>query len=180
MKRQLSEDKVAGETSQEDDQNGMDAGEVDDAERNDADDDGDDAMGGFVTEVLAVHEQQGGTGNEADHDGAQSAEGSLDGWAVVMPPDPVAGEEHEQKWRQNHGESGDYRAPDTAGDDIADVSGTVDANGAGGHLRDGNDVGKHLAGDPARANHLTFYEREHGIATTETKKSNLQVSPDKF
>lgn len=112
----------------------MNAGEVDDAERNDADDDGDDAMGGFVTEVLAVHEQQGGTGDETNDNGAQSAEGSLDGWAVVVSSDPVAGKEHEQKWRQNHGESGDYRAPDTASDDIADVSGAVDADGARGHL----------------------------------------------
>lgn len=69
-------------------------------------------MGGFVTEVFAVHEQQGGTGDETDDDGAQSAEGCLDGWAVVVSSDPVAGEEDKQERGQHDGEGGNNGAPD--------------------------------------------------------------------
>ena len=129
-----SVDEVAGEAGEDDDHDGMDAGEVDNAKRCDADDDGNHALGEVVAEVLAVHQQQCCRGNEADDNGAQTTESGLNGRTVVMTPDPMTGEEHEQEWRKHDGECGDNRAPHTASDDVADVGGAVDADGARGHL----------------------------------------------
>ena len=87
----------------DDDKDGMDTGKVDDAERGDADDAREDSVSRLVTEILAVHEQEGGTGNETDNDGPQPCKGSLERWTVFVACNPVAGEEYQQKWRQDNG-----------------------------------------------------------------------------
>ena len=162
-------DEVACEAGCDDYKDGMDAGEVDDAERGDADDAREDPVGGLVTKILAIHEQECGTGDKSNDDGAQPDEGSLEGWTVFVARYPMAGEEHQQEWRQDNGESCDNGAPNRASDDVANVGGTIDTDRTRSHLRDSDNVSEHLAGKPARANHLALDEREHCIAPAETE-----------
>lgn len=97
-----------------------------------------------------------------------------------MVVDIVIGKYGEDERGNNHGECGDDGAEHTAGDHIANVGGTVDADRAGGHLRDGNNVGEHLACDPARTHHLALDEREHGVTATEAEQPDFKVSPYEF
>ena len=158
----------------------MDACEVNGTERGDTDNDGEDAVSCLVAKVLAVHKQESCTGDEAHNDRAQPAEGPLHSRTVVVPSDPMASEKNQQERWQDDGKGGNDRAPYRTSNNIANVGSTVDANGAWRHLRDGDDVGKHLARDPARADNFALDEREHGIASTEAKQSYLEISPDEF
>jgi hypothetical protein len=91
----MLKDQVACEASGDDNKDGMDACEVDNAERGDADDVREDSVGGLVTKILAIHEQESGTGDESNNDGAQPSEGSLKGRTVFMSRNPMAGEENQ-------------------------------------------------------------------------------------
>ena len=150
------------------------------AERCSTDGDGDQALAHLIAEILAVHQQQGGRCDESDNNRAQSHKGTLDERALAMALDVVGGNQGEDERRQHDGEGGHQRAEHATRDDIADVGGAVDADGARRHLRDGDDVGEHLAGNPSRIHHLALDEREHRVTPAEAEQADFQVGPDEF
>ena len=53
---------------------------------------------------------------------------------------------------------------------ITAISGRIDADGAWGHLRNGDDIGKFGRRKPLMMdNRLGLYERQHAVTATETK-----------
>ena len=58
---------------------------------------------------------------------------------------------------------------------IAAVGGGVDADGAGGHLRDGDDIGELGGGEPmVTLDGLMLDEREHTVAATESEQADFK------
>lgn len=98
------EDQQAADACKDDDKDGMDASEIHDTKGTDADADGNESFADFITEVLAVHQQQRSRRDEPHHHRAESHEGALDKRTLAMAVDVVAGNEREDKGRQHHGE----------------------------------------------------------------------------
>ena len=58
---------------------------------------------------------------------------------------------------------------------IAAVGGGVDADGAGGHLRDGDDIGELGGGEPmVTLDGLVLDEGEHAVAAAKAEEANLE------
>ena len=67
----------------------------------------------------------------------------------------------------------------TAGGGEAYIGGTVDANGTWSHLADCHYVGKLLRSEPSvGSDDLSLYQRQHGIAASETKEADLEECPE--
>lgn len=74
-----------------------------------------------------------------------------------------------ERWQADGYRSQDG-SPYIACDGIAYVCGTIDADGAGCHLADGNNVRELLCRDPTVVvYHFILNQRQHGIASTETE-----------
>ena len=56
---------------------------------------------------------------------------------------------------------------------VAAIGGRVDANRTGGHLTDSHDVCKLGRGNPV-GHYLRLNERQHAVASSETKQTNLE------
>ena len=61
------------------------------------------------------------------------------------------------------------------------IGGTVDADGSGGHLAYGHDVGKLARCHPVpMVHHFALYERQHTVTSTETEKSDEEECYEKL
>ena len=64
---------------------------------------------------------------------------------------------------------------------ISAIGGTVDADGSGGHLAYGHDVGKLARCHPVpMVHHFALYERQHTVTSTETEKSDEEECYEKL
>ena len=114
--------------------------------------DGDVEMPGILGggEVLAVHHQQGGGSHQAHDAGAETYEDALHHRGVYILIEYFADENHQDQGGKHQGEGSHSTAqyshhaahPGIVHSGVAAISGTVDADGTGCHLRDGNDIGK--------------------------------------
>ena len=94
---------------------------------------------------------------------------------VVVSHKEAVENEHHDKRGQHQREGRQCRAPYATCGGVADVGGRVDADGAGSHLADGNDVGKFLRREPLVArDHLSLNHREHGISAAEPEQSDFE------
>ena len=132
-------------------------------------------------EVLGGHEQEGRGGKEAHDGGAEAGEDVLYGGVVLILHQELGDEEHKDEGGQDDGEGGRGRAEDahevgaTAVDDggVAYVGGGIDADGTGGHLRHGDDVGELTHGHPVVVgDYLTLDHGDHGVAAAEAEEAD--------
>ncbi len=85
--------------------------------------------------------------------------------------------EYEEERGETDGKGGDERAPDAAGSGITDISGAVDADGAGRHLGDGDDFGELGRGEPLMAiDDLMLNKGEHGITASEAENADFGIN----
>ena len=148
-----------------------------------------------VDEVLLVggvavweDQQQGRRSDHADDGRAHAAHGPLDQPVVLQAHEEARHEDHERQRRKTHGEGGDHRPEDpepfASGLDahrISDVGRRVDGDGPGCDLRDGHDVGELGVREPlVLHDHLVLDEREHGVTSSESEESDLEVRDEEL
>lgn len=140
-------------------------------------------------EVLWRHQQEAGGSKEADDGRTKTHKDVLHDRMVLILHQKLGDNQHEDERGQYDSESGSGRAENTHpmcatcvdNGGVAHVSGGVDANGAGCHLRDSHDIGKLAHCHPMVVrNNLTLNHRQHGIASTESEEANEEERIEKL
>ena len=95
--------------------------------------------------------------------------------------DDERGQHHGKRSRKRTKNTHEFRGSLLRKHFVANVSGRVDADGTGRHLRDGHDVGKHGVGDPAvYAHHLVLNERQHGVSAANGEHADKKEGKEKL
>ena len=86
----------------------------------------------------------------------------------------LANTEHNHQTGNDNSRRRQETSPDIARSGVADVGGTVDADGSRGDLADSQDVHKLLLCHPTILLYLVLDERENRQSTTETEETDLE------
>ena len=138
----------------------------------------------IVDEVLVIHQEKCGGGNQADRNRAQPKEGSLYILVILEFRKEIRNRQDQEERRKADGKGRQAGTEDGHGRGIAgivnrgvaDIGRTVDTDGAGRHLRNRHDVGKLLERNPAVAVHdIGLDERKHRVSPTKPQDTNLQI-----
>ena len=141
------------------------------------------------TEVLPVHQEQGSRKKQTYYSRPQATEDILHRRMVAILHEELADEQHQDEARQHDGKRGKEAAQDApvrriAGIDkgsVAHVCRTIDADGTGSTLADGDNIGELSHRHPMiMSNHLALYHRKHSITSTEAEKPDEEESPEEL
>ena len=140
-------------------------------------------IGAGCAEVLFVHQQERGGSQQSHHRGPEGGEDALHSIGVHVFHEHLANENHQHQRGQHQSEGGRCRPQHGHGvavagivnGGVAAVGGRVNADWAGGHLRDGHDVGELCRREPVVVHHrLGLYERKHAVAAAESEQTYLE------
>ena len=133
--------------------------------------------------AFGVEEHQGGGGDESDDGEAQHAEYGVDNRVVTVLREEAQDKQHSDDGQYDNGERGEQRADDplpgrqAAVDHggVADISGSIDADGARRHLADGEYIGELADRKPiVFHHHLVLDKCNHRVSTAESEDANFE------
>lgn len=142
-----------------------------------------------VNEVVRGDQQDSSSTDHADNDGFEPSQ--CVGYPAVVSKflEKDADPQDDQKRRENNGGCGGQGAEKTAEGGIpqllkyrvADVGCAVDADRAGGHLGEGNNICKLRGGYPL-VDHYDFVldQRQHGVAASKGKETDDEKGREQF
>ena len=119
-------------------------------------------------------------GDQRHHGGAQAAQNALHHLhllvAVIQPAKQADNHQRRQnKAQRSHQRTGKAAHP------YAHESGSIDTDGARGHLRDGDQIVEDGHGNPAvLGDHLLLDQRDGHVSATHTEQAHLQEAQEQF
>ncbi len=130
----------------------------------------------IVDEVVAVHENQCGGGNQSYGDRAKAGKGGRN-IAVLPEPDKENRNQQDQnKRRQGNGKCRQNGSPDVPRYGIAYISRAVDADRPGRHLGNRDNIGEFGQRQPVVFVHDFMLDQgQHGISAAESENADLGI-----